>query len=252
MIASNSSSSAPSNHLISKSKPLPPRHSKKMMALLRATCPVERSVHERLSPPTPKWPFHVFPSSSKKANVHADFVRHGTPNQVDTGPSSFHISSSTESGCSFYKGQSSDKGNILEPDPPLTVHSHTTGGFFTYEFDATRKQDIYEDNDNEPGQPFHMDKNVTAGGTGPTLSIGLVRDQDDENHDYYPANVPAEFLILHESDRVDKSPSGIDSDNHGAYYGTLHGEEQERGVSSGEEKETELSKVVRSEGHSHG
>ena len=235
MIASNSSSSAPSNQFISEAKPLPPRHSKKMMALLRATCPVERSVHERLSPPTPKWPFHVFPCTSKKANVHADFVRHGTPNQIDTDPSSFYTRGSTESGCSFYKGQSSDEGNILEPDPPLTVHNQTTGGFFTYEFDATQKQDVYEDNDNEPGQPFHMDANVAVGGTGPTLGIGLVRDQDVENHDYYPANVPAEFLVLHES-CVDKSPSGIDSDNHGSYYGILHHEEQERGIGSSEEK----------------
>lgn len=265
MIASNVSS-APSNHLFSQPKPLPPRHSKKMMALLRATCPVERSVHERLSPPTPKWPFHVFPSTSKKANVHADFVVHGTPNQVDTGPSGFNTSSSMESGCSFYKGPSSEGHNILDPDPPPDMHNQTTGGFFTREFDPTRKQDIYEDNDNEPGQPFHMDANVTASGTGPTLDIGLLRDQDVENHDYYPDNVPAEFLILHESDRIEKSPSGLDSDKHGAYYGILHGEEQERGISNSEEKEIELRKLdqiakdvakflwgkgLRMKGHSH-
>lgn len=215
----------------------------KMMALLRATCPIERSVHERLSPPTPKWPFHVFPSTSTKANVHANFVRHGTPNQVDTGPSGFYTSSSIESGRSFHKGLSTDEGNILDPDPPLTVHNQTPGAFLTYEFDATRKQHIYEDTDNEPGQPFHMDANVTAGGTGPTLNIGLVRDQDVENHNYYPANVPAEFLILHEFDRVDKSSSGLDSDNHGACYGILHGEEQEKGFSNSEEKEIELRKL---------
>lgn len=203
MIACNASS-APSNHLFSQPKPLPPRHSKKMMALLRATCPVERSMHERLSPPTPKWPLHVFPSNSKKANVYAGFVGHGTPNQVDTGPSA---SSFMESGCSFYKGPSSEGRSILDPDPPLTMPNQTTGGFFPREFDPTRKQDIYEDNDNEPGQPFHMDANVTSGGTGPTLNIGLVRDQDVENQDYYPDNVPEEFLILHESDRIEKSPS---------------------------------------------
>lgn len=231
MIGSNASS-APSNHLFSQQKPLPPRHSKKMIALLRATCPVERSVHERLSPPTPKWPFLVFPSTSKKANVHADFVGHGTPSQVDTGPSGLYNSSSMESGRSFYKGPSSEGRNVLDPDPPRTMHNQTTGGFFTHEFDPTRKQDVYEDNDNEPGQPFHMDANVTAGGTGPTRDISLVRDQDVEYHD---DNVPAEFLILHESDRIEKSPS-LDSDNHGAYYGILHGEEQDRGISDSEEK----------------
>ena len=235
MITSNASS-APSNHLFSQQKPLPPRHSKKMMALLRATCPVERSVHERLSPPTPKWPFHVFPSTSKKANVHADFAGHGTPNQVDTGPSGLYTSS-------FYKGPPSEGRNILDPDPPRPMHNQTTGGFFTHEDGPTRKQDVYEDNDNEPGQPFHMDANVAAGGTGPTLDIGLVRDQDLENHDYYPDNVPAEFLILHECDRIEESPSGLDSGNHGAYYGILHGEEQERGISNSEEKEIELRKL---------
>lgn len=214
-----------------------------MMALLRATCPVERSVHERLSPPTPKWPFNVLPSTSKKTNVHADFVRRGTPNWVDTGPSIFHTNSSIESGCSFYKGPSSDGGNILEPDPLLPVHNQTAGGFFTYEFDATRKPDIYEDNNNEPGQPFHMDTNVTTGVAGSTLDINLVQAQEVENPDSYPANVPAEFLILHESDHVDKSPSSLDSDNHGAYHDTLHGEEQERGISGRAEKEIELRKL---------
>lgn len=239
MIAPNASS-APSNHLFSQPKPPPPRHSKKMMALLRATCPVERPVHERLSPPTPKWPFHVFPSTSKKANVHADFVGHGTPDQVDTEPSGFYTRHSMESGCSFYEGPSSEGRNILDPDPPPTRYNQTTGGFFTHGFDHTRKQVIYEDNDNEPGEPFHMDADVTA---GPSMDTGFVRDQDVEDHDYYPDNVPAEFLSLHESDRIEKSPSGLGPDSHSAYYGVLHGEKQERGSSNSEEKETELRKL---------
>lgn len=213
------------------------------MALLRATCPVERSVHERLSPPTPKWPFHVFPSTSKKANVHADFVSHGTPNQVDTEPSGFYTPRSVESGCSSYEGPSSEGRNILDPDSPPTRYNQTTGGFFTHEFGRTRKQVIYEDNDNEPGQPFHMDADVTVSGPGPTMDIGLVRDQDVEDHDYSPNNVPAEFLILHESDSIEQSPSGLGSDSHGAYYGNLHGEKQERGISNSEEKEIELRKL---------
>lgn len=214
-----------------------------MLALLHATRPVERPVHERLSPASPKWPFHVFPSASKKTNVHENFVRHGTPNQVDTGRSSFYTSSSKESGCSFYKGQSSDEGIIHKQDPPLTAHNQNMGGFFTYEFDATRKQDIYEDNDNEPGQPFHMDANLTAGGAGPIIDISIPRDQDVENNDCYPANVPAEFLILHESDCHSKSLGSLDSDNHDENCGILHGKEQEREISGSDEKEIELRKL---------
>lgn len=224
MFAGKSSSSAPSNHSDSETKPLPPRPSEKMMALLHATRPVERPVHERLSPPTPKWPFHVFSTASKKANLHEDFARHGTPNQVHTGASSFSTSDSKESGCTM-------------------VHNQGAGGSFTYEFDATREQNIYEDNDNEPGQPFYMDANVTAGGAGPTLAVGIIRDKDVENNSYYSANVPAEFLILHESDRDDKSAGGIDSDSHDGNYGILHGGEQEREISSSEEKEIELRKL---------
>ena len=243
MFASKSYSSAPSNYCNSETKPLPPGHSEKMLTLLHATRPVERPVHERLSPPTPKWPFHAFPSASKKTNVHENFIRHGTPNQVDMGPSSFYTRSSIQSGCSFYKGQSCNEGNIRNPDPPLPVQNQNTGGFFTYEYDTTRKQDIYEENDNEPGQPFHMDANVTAGGAGPTLHINIPRDQDVENNDCYHADVPAEFLILHESDRHYKCLGGQDSDNHDEKCGILRGKEQEMGISSSGEKEKELKKL---------
>lgn len=232
IFASKSSLSAAPNYWNSETKPLPPRHSEKMLALLHATRPVERPVHERLSPPTPKWPFHVFPSASKKKNVHENFIRQGAPNQVNTGPSSFYTRSSTESGCSFYKAQSSDQGNIHIPDPPLMVQNQNTGGFITYEY-----------NDNEPGQPFHMDANVTAGGAGPSLDTSILRDQDVENNDCYPANVPAEFLILHESDRHYKSPSSLDSDKHDENCGILHGKNQEREISSSGEKEIELRKL---------
>lgn len=231
------------NYWNSEIKPLPPGHSEKMLALLHATRPVERPVHERLSPPTPRWPFHVFPPASKKMNAHENFIRHGTPNQVDTGPSSSYTRSSTQSGCSFYKGQSCDEGNIHKPDPPLTAQNQNTGGFFTYEYDATRKQDIYEENDNEPGQPFHMDANVIVGGAGPTLNINIPRDQDVENNDCYHADVPAEFLILHESDRHYRSLGGQDSDKHDENWGILRGKEQEMGISSIEKKEKDLRKL---------
>lgn len=213
MIASKASS-APSNHLFSQPKPLPPRHSKKMMALLRATCPAERSVHERLLPPTPKWPFYEFPpTSKKKANIHTDHVGHGLPNQVDTGPLG-----SMESSCSFDKGTSSEERNTNDPDFLPARHNQITAGFFTHHFDSTRKPVIYEDNDNEPGEPFHMDANLTASRPRPILGIGLVGDQDVKNHNNYsPDNVPEEFLILHESDRIENSPSDLDSDSHGAY-----------------------------------
>lgn len=106
------------------------------------------------------------------------------------------------------------------------------GGFFTYKFDATRKPEIYEQNDNEPGQPFHMDANVTAGGgggAGPTLDTSIPRDQGIENNDYWPANVPSEFLILR------------DEPNR---HGILHGKEQEeREIISRDEKEIELRKL---------
>lgn len=243
MFASKSYPSAPSNYWNSEIKPVPSGHSEKMLALLHATCPVERPAHERLSPPIPKWPFHVFPPASKKMNVHENFIRHGTPNQVDTGPSSSYTRSSTQSGCSFYKGQSCDEGNIHNPDPPLTVQNQNTGGFFTYEYDSTRKQDIYEENDNEPGQPFHMDANVTVGGAGPTLHINIPRDQDVENNDCYHSDVPAEFLILHESDSHFKSLGGQDSDKHDENCGILRGKEQEMGISSSEEKEKDLRKL---------
>lgn len=82
------------------------------------------------------------------------------------------------------------------------MHNQTTAGFFTHQFDSTRKPVIYEDNDNEPGQPFHMDADLTASRPRPILGgIDHVEDQDVENHDdYSPDNVPEEFLILHESE----------------------------------------------------
>lgn len=228
----------------SETKPLPPGHSEKMLTLLHATRPVERPVHERLSPPTPKWPFHEFPSASKKTDVHENFIRHGTPNQVETGLSSFYTRSSLQSGCSFYKGQSCNKGKIHKPDPPLPVQNQSMGGFFACQYDATRKQDIYEENDNEPGQPFHMDANMTAGGAGPSLHINIARDQDVGSNDCYHAEVPAKFLILHESDgHYYKSLGGQGSDKHDEKGGILRGKEQEMGISSSEGKENELKKL---------
>lgn len=177
------------------------------MALLRATCPVERSLQERLSAPAPKWPFYEFPTTSKKkTNVHADLgVGHGLPNQVDT----VVPSGSMESGCSFYKGPSSSEERVYthDPDSLSTGHNQTTGGgFFTHELNSTPKPVLYEDNQNEPGQPFHMDANLTASRLPRPTTLGIslvVRDQDVENHDDYSPDdndVPAEFLILHEAD----------------------------------------------------
>lgn len=114
---------------------------------------------------------------------------------------------------------------MLDSDSPPTRYEYnqTTAGFFSHGFDRTRKPVIYEDNGNEPGEPFHMDADLTAGGPGPTMDISLVRDQEVEDHDSSPDDVPAEFLILRES----------------------HGEKQERGISNSEEKEIKLRKLDR-------